>query len=79
LRRYSGTTRQKTPLSKFNSVPDQGHAEELQWDHYSRVLPPTEWGPTVILRGNNPHDRMPALGRERTSVRVGIMSAPLKF
>jgi len=29
---------------------------------YSRELRPAEWGPTVIVRGNNHHDGMSALG-----------------
>jgi tripartite-type tricarboxylate transporter receptor subunit TctC len=33
-----------------------------------------EWGPTVILRGNNPRDRMSALGQKRTLLRVIGMS-----
>src|SRR5262245_35572267 len=31
--------------------------------HYSRNLRSAEWAPTVILRSNNPQDRMSALGR----------------
>jgi hypothetical protein len=33
--------------------------------NYSRDLRPAEWGPTAILRGNNPRDRMSALGQKR--------------
>ena len=28
---------------------------------------PAEWGPIIILRGNNPQDRMSALGQKQTS------------
>jgi len=42
---------------------------------YSRELRLAEWGPTVILRGNNPQDRMSALGQKQTSGQVGVMSA----
>ena len=34
-----------------------------------------EWGPTVILRGKNPQDRMSALGQKQTSGHVQSMSA----
>ena len=34
-----------------------------------------EWGPTVILRSNNPQDQMSALGHQRTFRRVRLMSA----
>ena len=34
-----------------------------------------EWGPTVILRGKNPQDRMSALGQKRTLECVRAMSA----
>jgi len=36
---------------------------------------PAEWVPIVILRGNNPQDRMSALGQKWTSRRVRVMSA----
>ena len=42
---------------------------------YSRDLRPAEWGPIIILRGNNPQDRMSALGQKQTSRRVRAMSA----
>jgi hypothetical protein len=32
-------------------------------------------GPTVILRGNNPGDRMSALGQKQTLGKVRLMSA----
>ena len=32
---------------------------------YIKDLRPAEWGPTAILRGNNPQDRMSALGLGR--------------
>src|SRR5262249_47025267 len=34
--------------------------------NYSRDLRPAEWGPTVILRGNNSESRMSALCQKRT-------------
>ena len=34
-----------------------------------------EWGPTVILRGNNTQDRMSALGQKRTLIERVPMSA----
>jgi hypothetical protein len=43
--------------------------------NYSRDLQVAEWGRTVILRSNNPHDWMSALGQKRTFPRVGPMSA----
>src|SRR6516225_7065650 len=49
----------------------------LQWRDYSRDLRPAEWGPTVILRGNNPQDRMSALGQKQTFRDVRLMSAIL--
>ena len=33
-------------------------------------MQPAERGPTIILRGNNPQDRMSALGQKRTSGRL---------
>jgi hypothetical protein len=39
----------------------------LEWRNYSRDLRPEEWGPNVILHGNNPDDRMSALGQKQTS------------
>src|SRR3974390_1705898 len=38
----------------------------FQWQDYSRDFRSAEWGPTVILRSNNPQDRMSALGQKRT-------------
>src|SRR6516225_2724687 len=43
--------------------------------NYSRDLRPAEWGRTVILRGNNPQDRMSALGQKQTFRSVRAMSA----
>ena len=40
---------------------------------YIRDFRLAEWGPTVILRGNNRQDRMSALGQKQTSE----WSAPL--
>jgi hypothetical protein len=42
---------------------------------YSRDLRSAEWGPIIILRGNNPQDRMSALGHKRTSWHFQSMSA----
>ena len=42
---------------------------------YSRDLRPAKWGSTVILRGNNPQDRMSALGQKQTFRNVQPMSA----
>src|SRR6516225_3777901 len=42
---------------------------------YSRDLRSAEWGPTVILRGNNSQDRMSALGQKRTFSEVYAISA----
>jgi len=47
----------------------------LQWRNYSRDLRLAKWGPTGILRGNNPQDRMSALGQKQTSGKVRLMSA----
>jgi len=47
----------------------------LQRCDYSRDLRSAEWGPTVILRGNNSQDRMSALAHKRTSQHVRAMSA----
>jgi hypothetical protein len=44
---------------------------------YSKDLRPAEWGSLVILRGNNPQNRMSALGQKRTLKRVRAMSALL--
>ena len=33
---------------------------------YIRDLRPAKWGLTVILRSNNPHERMSALGQKQT-------------
>ena len=43
--------------------------------NYSRDLRPAEWGPIIILRGNNPLERMSALGQKQTWQPVGAMSA----
>src|SRR6516165_7106656 len=54
----------------------QGCADyALEWRDYSRDLRPAEWGPNVILRGNNPQDRMSALGQKQTSPHFQSMSA----
>src|SRR6516225_2179567 len=52
-------------------------APGLRWlgRDYSRDLRTAEWGPTVILRGNNPQDRMSALGQKQTSRHLQPMSA----
>jgi len=42
---------------------------------YIRDFRPAEWGPTVILRGNNTQDRMSALGQKQTFKRLRLMSA----
>src|SRR5262249_62424015 len=41
---------------------------------YIKDLRPAEWGPAVILRGNNPQDRMSALGQKRTFTHLRLMS-----
>jgi hypothetical protein len=51
-----------------------GSGVRQQW-HYTRDLRPAEWGLDIILRGNNPHDRMSTLGQKRTSEQVRAMSA----
>jgi hypothetical protein len=50
---------------------DYAHVEP----DYISLLRPAEWGSTVILRGNNPQDRMSALGHKQTLGRVRLMSA----
>jgi hypothetical protein len=42
---------------------------------YIRDLRPAEWGPTVILRGNDLQDRMSALGQKQTWQHTLLMSA----
>jgi hypothetical protein len=42
---------------------------------YSRDFQPAEWGPIIIFRGNNPQDRMSALGQKQTLGNVAPMSA----
>ena len=42
---------------------------------YSRDLRLAEWGAPVILRGNNPQDRMSALGQKQTLQGILLMSA----
>src|SRR5215469_18903806 len=67
------------PLMKSRrriAFPTAGSCADFGCD-YSRVLRPAKWGPTVILRGNNPHDRMSALGQKRTLEYVSAMSALL--
>jgi hypothetical protein len=44
-------------------------------EDYSRDLELAKSGPTVILRGNNPQDRMSALGQKQTSRHLQPMSA----
>jgi hypothetical protein len=48
---------------------------QLHRDDYSRDFRSAEWGPTVILRGNNPQDGMSALGQKQTRHRRIAMSA----
>src|SRR5215472_570209 len=65
------------PLMKSRrriAFPTAGSCADFGCD-YSRVLRPVEWGPTVILRGNNAQDRMSALGQKQTSELVRVMSA----
>src|SRR5215469_7341900 len=47
----------------------------LNGSDYSRDFRPAEWGPSVILRGNNPQDRMFALGQKQTFTHLRPMSA----
>ena len=42
---------------------------------YIRDRRPAKWGSQVILRGNNPQDRMSALGQKQTSRHLQPMSA----
>src|SRR6516225_5310404 len=48
------------------SLPRDYADDSFQRFNHSRVLRPAEWGPTVILRSNNPQDRMSALGQKQT-------------
>jgi len=42
---------------------------------YIRDLRAAKWGPTVILRRNDPEVRMSALGQKQTFERLCLMSA----
>src|SRR5215470_6709613 len=65
------------PLMKSRrriAFPTAGYCADFGCD-YSRDLRAAKWGPTVILRGNNPQDRMSALGHKRTFNYLRRMSA----
>jgi len=50
-------SRRRIAFTKAGTTPNR--------TDYSRDLRPAEWGPNVILRGNNPQDRMSALGQKQ--------------
>src|SRR5215472_12014551 len=75
-RRVLGGSRPALERRLIASLKAQDHANcGAEWSDYSRDLRPAEWGPTVILRGNNLQDRMSALGQKRTLHQVRVMSA----
>ena len=59
-------SRRRIAFTKAGTTPNR--------TDYSRDLRPAEWGPNVILRSNNPQDRMSALGHKRTFGSRHLMS-----